>query len=168
MIATLAAQFILEDFFARAEWFSGGSYGASASPINPFGFEFSTDESFFYVAPFALIFMYLWASNLIRSRDGRAFVLVRDHYPSAEIMGINLTKYRLLSLECAFYAGIGGALYGHYLGSFRRRLHDHDVYSVPRDDHHRWSGIGERYIDGHDLHRMLPEVLEFCDGFGCI
>lgn len=73
-IATLAAQFILEDFFARAEWFSGGSYGASASPINLFGFEFSTDESFFYVALFALIFMYLWASNLIRSRDGRAFV----------------------------------------------------------------------------------------------
>ncbi|BDP37476.1 TPA: branched-chain amino acid ABC transporter permease [Vibrio parahaemolyticus] len=116
-IATLAAQFILEDFFARAEWFSGGSYGASASPINLFGFEFSTDESFFYVALFALIFMYLWASNLIRSRDGRAFVSVRDHYLSAEIMGINLTKYRLLSFGvCAFYAGIGGALYGHYLG----------------------------------------------------
>lgn len=26
-IATLAAQFILEDFFARADWFTGGSYG---------------------------------------------------------------------------------------------------------------------------------------------
>lgn len=61
--------------------------------------------------------MYMWASNLIRSRDGRAFVSVRDHYLSAEIMGINLTKYRLLSFGvCAFYAGIGGALYGHYLG----------------------------------------------------
>lgn len=116
-IATLAAQFILEDFFARANWFSGGSYGASANPINIFGYEFITDESFFYIALFALIFMYMWASNLIRSRDGRAFVSVRDHYLSAEIMGINLSKYRLLSFGiCAFYAGIGGALYGHYLG----------------------------------------------------
>ncbi|KOO12670.1 ABC transporter permease, partial [Vibrio xuii] len=62
-IATLAAQFILEDFFARADWFSGGSYGAGANPINLFGFEFTTDESFFFIALFALIFMYMWASN---------------------------------------------------------------------------------------------------------
>jgi branched-chain amino acid transport system permease protein len=42
---------------------------------------------------------------------------VRDHYLSAEVMGINLTKYRILSFGISsFYAGIGGALYGHYLG----------------------------------------------------
>ena len=45
----------------------------------------------------------------------RALVAVRDHYLSAEIMGINLTKYRTLSFGlAAFYAGIGGALYAHY------------------------------------------------------
>jgi branched-chain amino acid transport system permease protein len=33
------------------------------------------------------------------------------------MMGINLTKYRTMSFGVsAFYAGIGGALYGHYLG----------------------------------------------------
>ena len=52
----------------------------------------------------------------MRSRDGRALVAVRDHYLSAEMMGINLTKYRTLSFGIsAFYAGIGGALYAHYL-----------------------------------------------------
>jgi branched-chain amino acid transport system permease protein len=116
-IATLAAQFIIEDFFARADWFSGGSAGAAAQSVDIFGFVFDTDQSFYYIAIFALITMYLWGSNLMRSRDGRAFVAVRDHYLSAEIMGINLTKYRLLSFGIsAFYAGIGGALYGHYLG----------------------------------------------------
>ncbi|WP_298441360.1 branched-chain amino acid ABC transporter permease [uncultured Ferrimonas sp.] len=116
-IATLAAQFILEDFFARAEWFSGGSYGSMAEPITLFGFAFDTDESFFYIALFALVFMYLWGCNLMRSRDGRAFVAVRDHYLSAEIMGVKLNKYRLLSFGISsFYAGIGGALYAHYLG----------------------------------------------------
>ena len=56
-------------------------------------------------------------SNLMRSRDGRALVAVRDHYLSAEIMGINLTRYRVTSFGIAsFFAGIGGALYGHYLG----------------------------------------------------
>jgi branched-chain amino acid transport system permease protein len=61
--------------------------------------------------------MFTFTSNLIRSRDGRALVAVRDHYLSAEIMGINLTWYRIMSFGLsALYAGIGGALFGHYLG----------------------------------------------------
>jgi branched-chain amino acid transport system permease protein len=52
----------------------------------------------------------------MRTRDGRALVAVRDHYLSAEIMGINLAYYRTLSFGIAsLYAGIGGALYAHYL-----------------------------------------------------
>lgn len=116
-IATLASQFILEDFFARAEWFTGGVAGAMANPFSLFGYEFSTDQRFWYVALAYLVVMYLLATNLLRTRDGRAFVAVRDHYLSAEIMGINLTKYRILSFGISsFYAGIGGALFGHYLG----------------------------------------------------
>ncbi|TPH16447.1 branched-chain amino acid ABC transporter permease [Litorilituus lipolyticus] len=116
-IATLASQFIIEDFFARAEWFSGGSAGSMAEPLNLFGFVFDTDQSFYYVALFSLVFMFIWGCNLMRSRDGRAFVAVRDHYLSAEIMGVKLNKYRLLSFGVSsFYAGIGGALYAHYLG----------------------------------------------------
>jgi branched-chain amino acid transport system permease protein len=116
-IATLASQFIIEDFFARADWFSGGSAGSMAEPISLFGMTFDTDESFYYVALFSLVFMFIWGCNLMRSRDGRAFVAVRDHYLSAEIMGVKLNKYRLLSFGISsFYAGIGGALYAHYLG----------------------------------------------------
>lgn len=116
-IATLASQFILEDFFARAEWFTGGSAGALAQPFTLFGFAFNNDQRFFYVVLAAVIVMYLAGANLLRSRDGRAYVAVRDHYLSAEIMGINLTKYRILAFGSAsFYAGVGGALYGHYLG----------------------------------------------------
>lgn len=116
-IATLAAQFIIEDFFGRAEWFSGGSAGSMAEPISLFGLVFDTDEKFYFIALFALVFMYIWGCNLMRSRDGRAFVAVRDHYLSAEIMGVKLNKYRLLSFGISsFYAGIGGALYAHYLG----------------------------------------------------
>lgn len=116
-IATLASQFIIEDFFARADWFSGGSAGSMAEPISLFGFTFDTDQSFYYIALFSLVFMFIWGCNLMRSRDGRAFVAVRDHYLSAEIMGVKLNKYRLLSFGISsFYAGIGGAIYAHYLG----------------------------------------------------
>jgi len=116
-IATLASQFILEDFFARADWFSGGSYGALANPFELFGFAFDTDQSFLYVVLFYVVVMYVAAANLMRSRDGRALVAIRDHYLSAEIMGINLTRYRILSFGISsFYAGVGGALFGVYLG----------------------------------------------------
>ena len=116
-IATLASQFILQDFFSRAEWFTGGAYGASANPVSIFGFAFDTDARFFFVALAWLVIMYVLATNLMRSRDGRAFVAVRDHYLSAEIMGVNLTRYRILSFGVSsFYAGVGGALFAHYLG----------------------------------------------------
>jgi branched-chain amino acid transport system permease protein len=114
-IATLAAQYILLDFFARAEWFTGGSVPAIAEPFSIFGYVIQGDRQYFYVVLAYLIVSFLLVTNLMRTRDGRALVAVRDHYLSAEIMGINLTKYRTLSFGlAAFFAGIGGALYAHY------------------------------------------------------
>ncbi len=115
-IATLASQFILEDFFARAEWFSGGVYGALAERPTFFGFVFNTDLSYFYLVLFWIVVSIVAITNLLRSRDGRALVAVRDHYLSAEIMGVNLTKYRILSFGISsFFAGLAGALFAHYL-----------------------------------------------------
>jgi branched-chain amino acid transport system permease protein len=115
VIATLAAQYILLDFFSRAEWFTGGSVPASAQPFSIFGYQLRGDRQYFYVVLAYLLVTFLLVTNLMRSRDGRALVAVRDHYLSAEIMGINLTKYRTLSFGlAAFYAGIAGALYAHY------------------------------------------------------
>jgi len=115
-IATLAAQFILEDFFARARWFTGGVAGRMTESPTLFGFPFDRDETFFYLTLAWVVIMFVAAANLMRSRDGRALVAVRDHYLSAEMMGINLAYYRTLSFGIAsLYAGIGGALYAHYL-----------------------------------------------------
>jgi branched-chain amino acid transport system permease protein len=115
VIATLAAQYILLDFFSRADWFSGGSVPAMAKPFSIFGYVLRGDRQYFYVVLAYVVVSYLLVTNLMRSRDGRALVAVRDHYLSAEIMGINLTKYRTLSFGlAAFFAGIAGALYAHY------------------------------------------------------
>ncbi|MEN3348816.1 MAG: branched-chain amino acid transport system permease protein [Bradyrhizobium sp.] len=115
VIATLAAQYILLDFFSRAEWFSGGSVPASANPFSIFGYTLRGDKQYFYVVLAYMVLSYLLVTNLMRTRDGRALVAIRDHYLSAEIMGINLTKYRTLSFGlAAFFAGIAGALYAHY------------------------------------------------------
>lgn len=115
-IATLAAQFILEDFFARARWFSGGVAGRVTEPYELVGFRFDREETYFYIVLAHVVLLFVAAANLMRTRDGRALVAVRDHYLSAEMMGINLAYYRTLSFGIAsFYAGVAGALYAHYL-----------------------------------------------------
>lgn len=114
-IATLAAQYILLDFFSRAEWFTGGVVPAIAGPFALFGYELQGDRQYFYVVLAYLVIAYLMVTNLLRTRDGRALVAIRDHYLSAEMMGIHLTTYRTMAFGlAAFYAGLGGALYAHY------------------------------------------------------
>lgn len=115
-IATLASQFILEWIFVRWEPVTGGSYGITIPRPTLAGFVFETDRSYYYLALVIATVMLLFATNLTRTKTGRAFMAVRDHYISAEIMGINLFKYRLLSFGISsFYAGVAGAVFGHSL-----------------------------------------------------
>src|SRR6202048_3491943 len=58
VIATLAAQYILLDFFSRADWFSGGSVPASANPFSIFGYTFRGDKQYFYVVLAYLVVSY--------------------------------------------------------------------------------------------------------------
>ncbi len=115
-IATLASQFILEWIFLRWEPVTGGSFGIVVPRPTLGGFVFDTDRSYYYIVLVIATIMVFFAANLMRTRTGRAFMAVRDHYISAEIMGINLFKYRILSFAVSsFYAGVAGALYGHSL-----------------------------------------------------
>jgi branched-chain amino acid transport system permease protein len=48
---------------------------------------------------------------------GRAFIAIRDNDIAAEVIGVNLTRYKLLSFAISsFYTGIQGALYGLFVG----------------------------------------------------
>jgi branched-chain amino acid transport system permease protein len=115
-IATLASQFILEWIFVRWEPVTGGSYGITIPRPSIAGYTFASDLSYYYIVFVIAVVMVLFAVNLMRTKTGRAFMAVRDHYISAEIMGINLYKYRLLSFGISsFYAGVAGALFGHSL-----------------------------------------------------
>jgi branched-chain amino acid transport system permease protein len=55
--------------------------------------------------------------NLVRSRVGRAFIAVRDQDIAAEIIGIDIFRYKLWAFALSsFYAGVTGVLYTYYLG----------------------------------------------------
>jgi branched-chain amino acid transport system permease protein len=59
----------------------------------------------------------LW--RLVYSPFGRRMKAVRDDTIAASAIGINMLKTRLLAFVIgAFFAGVGGSLFAHYLGSF--------------------------------------------------
>lgn len=57
-------------------------------------------------------------SNLIRSRQGRAIVSLRENYIAAESVGIPVAKFKVLAFSIgAFFAGIAGVIYAHGVSS---------------------------------------------------
>ncbi len=115
-IATLAAQVIIN--FVMIHW-SSLTKGTSGLPVDPpklFGIVFDTDQKYYFITMIFAVLATTFAKNLQRTRVGRAFMAVRDNDLAAEIIGINLFKYKLLAFfVSSFYAGIAGALWAHYV-----------------------------------------------------
>jgi branched-chain amino acid transport system permease protein len=69
---------------------------------------------YWIIVPTAIVLVKM-ASNLFRTRVGRAFIAIRDRDISAELIGIPLFKYKLLSFGLSsFYAGVAGALWAYF------------------------------------------------------
>jgi branched-chain amino acid transport system permease protein len=117
-IATLAGQLIIEWIINHVPWISGGTQASIQVPRpSLFGFEMKTQgELYFFLLFFALIAI-VAALNLVRSRIGRAFVAIRDQDIAAEIIGIDIFRYKLIAFAISsFYAGVCGVLYTYYFG----------------------------------------------------
>jgi branched-chain amino acid transport system permease protein len=68
-----------------------------------------------WLIAFCAVLLLLAARNLLRTRVGRAFMAIRDKDISAEVLGINLLRYKLMAFGIGtFYAGVAGALLGYY------------------------------------------------------
>ncbi len=112
VIATLAAQFILEYVFVHWESMTRGIRGINVPPPRLGGFVFDTEKSFYFITLILVILGVAFARNVVRTKWGRAFVAIRDRDLAAEIMGINLFRYKLAAFALSsFYAGIAGGLW---------------------------------------------------------
>ena len=117
-IATLAGQFIIEWIINHVTFISGGVQ-ASIEVARPrlFGMVLDSQRDMYYFLLFFVVVATLGTMNLVRSRIGRAFIAIRDQDIAAEIIGINIFRYKLLSFAISsFYAGATGVLYTYFLG----------------------------------------------------
>ncbi|MCF8566475.1 branched-chain amino acid ABC transporter permease [Alicyclobacillus tolerans] len=77
---------------------------------------FQSDITFYFMI-FGILGIVLWlSSNLLKTRMGRAFVAIRESEVAAAAMGVPVAQYKaLLFAISAFFSGIAGNLYAHYV-----------------------------------------------------
>jgi branched-chain amino acid transport system permease protein len=111
-IATLAfAQCAL---WIAVHWTSV-TFGASGFTLKGADFSslsISSENGMYYLSWILCVLLVVAAGNLVRSPVGRAFVAMRDHQISAQALGINPLKYKVIAFAISsFYAGIAGGLF---------------------------------------------------------
>jgi branched-chain amino acid transport system permease protein len=88
------------------------------SPPVFLGITLSTQQGIYYVIVFFALGAIYFTRNLARSKIGRAFVAIRDNDLAAEIMGVEIFRYKLLSFFiCSLYAGLAGCMWALWMGA---------------------------------------------------
>lgn len=114
-IATIGASIILQFVFLNWTSVTGGSRGMNVAPATFLGTPLTTYFQLYWVLVPVAALMVLGAANLFRTRIGRAFIAIRDRDISAEVLGIPLLRYKLLSFGLSsFYAGVAGGLWAYF------------------------------------------------------
>ncbi len=114
-MATIAIHFVVMWLILHLQ-ITGTTQGLHPPAPRMAGFEFDSDEKIYYIIVTVMLLMTYGARNIVRTRVGRAFVAIRDNDLAAEVMGIELYRYKLLAffISC-FYAGIAGSLWAHWI-----------------------------------------------------
>ncbi len=104
-IITLAAGEIIRNILKNLD-IVGGTKGYTGIP----GY---TNFAWAYFVAVICIFA---SKSLIQSRHGRSIISIREDEIAAEASGVDTNRYKIIGfIFSAFFAGVGGALYAHYL-----------------------------------------------------
>jgi branched-chain amino acid transport system permease protein len=116
-MATLSAQFIIPWLINHVRVdITGGVFSLVVPPPKLWGIVLNSQFKMYFLIMGVAVLMTFFAKNLVRSGIGRALVAIRDNDLAAEVMGINVFRYKLLSFFiCSFFAGIGGALWAYWM-----------------------------------------------------
>lgn len=110
-VATVAAHFVIEFTIVHWESVTGGVNGISVPAAKLGGLVLSGDRQLYWLVLPVTVLLLFFARNLFRTKVGKAFVAIRDQDISAEVMGVHVFKYKLMSFGVSsFYVGVAGAL----------------------------------------------------------
>lgn len=85
-------------------------------------------DSNFLIAFIILFVTVVVSYNFVNSRTGRAVMSIRDNRIAAESVGINITKYKLITFALtAFLAGVAGVIYSHNFSTLQASKFDYNM-----------------------------------------
>ena len=85
-------------------------------------------DSNFLIAFIILFVTVIVSYNFVYSRTGRAVMSIRDNRIAAESVGINVTKYKLITFALtAFLAGVAGVIYSHNFSTLQASKFDYNM-----------------------------------------
>jgi len=116
-VSTLAAHFVI--IVGLGEYQAGISYGAGFTIPQPslFGFAIASERSWYYLLLPASAGVLLLNVNWLRSAFGRAWIAIQHRDISAESLGINAARFKLLAFAASTaLTCFAGALLAYHVG----------------------------------------------------
>jgi branched-chain amino acid transport system permease protein len=125
-IVTLGLVFLGEHLFRNLDAITGGNSGTSVnaeaklgpidfSAVTILGDEYIRNQGWFWLIWGLVALTALLTKNIVRTRPGRAIQAIRDRDVAAEIVGVDLGRYKVAAFAVSSaLAAVAGALYGAY------------------------------------------------------
>ncbi len=128
-LASLALGEVLKDVAKVAAPITRGMEGILITPT------FVSKLPYYYITLAMAVFAILSVRAVVNSRLGYYFVAIREDQDAAESMGIDTTRYKMVSLAIGtFWTGLAGAFYMNYMGfidpSVVFSLHDISIMAI--------------------------------------
>jgi branched-chain amino acid transport system permease protein len=109
-VATLGMGLLFSMVFTNEARFTGGPDGMEVKRLVLFGWAVRGTQAWYWISGLTLAVGALLAINLINSPTGRAFRAIHDSEVAATVLGVDITRYKLIVFVLsAVYAAVAGA-----------------------------------------------------------
>lgn len=114
-MATMSFGIVVQYVLFQWDSLTHGALGMAAPSIAFWGFKVDSDRKFYFLIAVIVFILGFAAKNMMRMKIGRAFVAIRDRDIAADVIGVDLTRYKVMAFGISsFYAGISGSLFAYY------------------------------------------------------
>ena len=114
-VATLGMGLLFAMVFSNESAWTGGPDGMQVPHLDLFGFRMSGARTWYWISGVSLVIGAWVAANVIASPTGRALRAIHDSETAAQVLGIDVARYKLIAFVLsAVYAAVAGS----YLAMF--------------------------------------------------
>lgn len=123
-IGTMVLGFVVTAIIHNSDKLNGGVRLPGIPPINPISLPIlgkisftSLSSQYYLILAFVLLTIFV-VKRIVSSRVGRAFNAIRENEELAEVTGVNVKRFKILSFVIGSgIAGVAGALYSGVMGA---------------------------------------------------